>query len=575
MEYLGTKVGNGLALGKCYYLDNKLPSMNMEIIHDLDIKHKEIEKSNKAIAESIQDYETIIHSLDSKDLKDLTEFNQMILVSPSIKQEINDKVLEKGYYGDRAIFEYFQNKAKQLEQLDNKYLQERSKDVKDVCDKVLRKYYHIEEFKTENLKEDVILVAYEMTANVLLSKHLEHIKGIVSELGGKTSHVGILSTSLGIPSIFGITNIDKNLKHGELLFVDGNKGIVETELTELKLTQIKEKIAIEQELKKELENVKEAKTIDGFSFEVSANTGDLSELEKINTIPLDGIGLFRTEFLYLNKTKEPTEEYLFEVYKSFVTKMNNKMMIIRTLDIGGDKKCSYIDIKEESNPFLGYRAIRYCLDHEEFFKTSLKAILRASAFGNVAVMYPMISSIEEIRQANIILEKAKNELKQMNIAFDENIKVGVMIEVPAIAIIADMVITEVDFFSIGTNDLVQYTTAVDRGNTVISKLYQWFNPGVIRLIKQVIDSTKSYPNKFVGMCGEMAADPLGIILLVGLGLDEFSVNMHMIKRTKKYISLLSKIETELFVKELLVLKTADEIERRLHQYAESKFGKFY
>ena len=575
MEYLGTKVGNGLALGKCYFLNNKLPNINQTIINDINIKNQEIEKMNQAIEDAIHDYETIIHSLDSEDLRKLTEFNQMILISPSIKKEISNKILEKGYYGDHAIFEYFEDKAKQLEQLDNTYLQQRAKDVKDVCDKVLRKYYHLEEFKTENLTEDVILVAYEMTANVLLSEHLEHIKGIVSELGGKTSHVGILSTSLGIPSIFGIANIEKTLKHGELLFIDGNKGIVETDLNDKRITEIKNRIAIELELQKELENIKEAKTIDGYSFEVSANTGDLSELEKINTVPLDGIGLFRTEFLYLNKTVEPTEEYLFEVYKSFATKIGSKQMIIRTLDIGGDKKCPYIDIKEEANPFLGYRAIRYCLDHEEFFKTSLKAILRASAFGHIAIMYPMISSIEEIRKANRILENAKLELKEKHIAFDENIKVGIMIEVPSTAIIADMIIEEVDFFSIGTNDLVQYTTAVDRGNTVISKLYQWFNPGVIRLIKQVIDATKLYPSKFVGMCGEMAADPLGIILLVGLGLDEFSVNMHMIKRTKKYISLLNKKETELFVKDLLTLKTADEIENKLHQYADLKYGKFY
>ena len=267
--------------------------------------------------------------------------------------------------------------------------------------------------------------------------------------------------------------------------------------------------------------------------------------------------------------------YLFEVYKSFATKLNGKQMIIRTLDIGGDKKCPYIEIGDEANPFLGYRAIRYCLDHKDFFKTSLKAILRASAFGNIAIMYPMISSIEEIRKANLILEEAKQELKNDNINFNENIKVGVMVEIPAVAAMADMIIEEVDFFSIGTNDLVQYSTAVDRGNPKISKLYEWFNPGVIRLIKNTIDATKKYDNKFVGMCGEMAADPLGIVLLVGLGLDEFSVNINTVKKAKKYISLLSKKETEEFVKALLDLKTVKEIEERLNKFAEEKYGKFY
>ncbi len=570
MKLLGIKVGNGLGLGKCLFVDTKLPSINQETAKNLN---EEIDKVNKSIDESVEDYINIIALLDDEDLKSLTEFNKNVLISPSIKKDIENIVKDKKCYGDLAIDIYFNNKIKQLESLDNNYLKERAKDVKDIRHKVLSKYYGIIEFNPDNLKEDVILVSHEMTANVLLTDNLKYIKGIVSELGGKTSHVGILTTSLGIPSVFGIDI--KSLKNNELLFIDGNKGFVETNLEEEKINEIKEKIASEMELAKELDDVKEARTTDGYLFEVSANTGDLTELERISEIPLDGIGLFRTEFLYLNKTTPPTEDYLFEVYKNFASKLNGKQMIIRTLDIGGDKKCPYIEIGEETNPFLGYRAIRYCLDHKDFFKTSLKAILRASSFGNIAIMYPMISSIEEIQQANLILEEAKQELKSNNISFDENIKVGVMVEIPAIAAMADMVIENVDFFSIGTNDLVQYSTAVDRGNTKISKLYQWFNPGVIRLIKNSIDATKKYDNKFVGMCGEMAADPLGIILLVGLGLDEFSVNINTVKRVKKYISLLNKKETEDFVKSLLDLKTVKEIEDKLSKFAEEKYGKFY
>ncbi len=570
MELLGIKVGNGLGLGKCLFVDTKLPNINQEIATNLN---EEITKVNEAIVKAIKDYEEIIASLTDEDLKSLTEFNKNVLISPSIKKDIENIINDKKCFGDLAIDIYFNNKIKQLENLDNNYLKERAKDVKDIRHKVLSKYYNIVEFNPDNLNEDVILVSHEMTANVLLTDNLKYIKGVVSELGGKTSHIGILTTSLGIPSVFGIDI--KNLKANELIFIDGNKGIVETDLNENRLIQIKEKIASELELEKELEDIKEARTLDNYLFEVSANTGDLTELERISDIPLDGIGLFRTEFLYLNKTTPPNEDYLFEVYKSFASKLNGKQMIIRTLDIGGDKKCPYIDIGEETNPFLGYRAIRYCLDHQEFFKTSLKAILRASAFGNIAIMYPMISSIEEIRQANLILEEAKQELENNKINFNKNIKVGVMVEIPAIAAMADMVIEEVDFFSIGTNDLVQYSTAVDRGNPKISKLYEWFNPGVIRLIKNTIDATKKYEHKFVGMCGEMAADPLGIILLVGLGLDEFSVNINTVKKVKKYISLLNKKETEEFVKSLLNLKTVKEIEGRLSKFAEEKYGKFY
>ena len=570
MKLLGIKVGNGLGLGKCLFVDTQLPNINQGSATDLN---EEITKVNDAIDKSIKDYEDIIASLDDEDLKSLTEFNKNVLISPSIKKEMENIINDKKCYGDLAIDVYFNNKIKQLESLDNNYLKERAKDVKDIRHKVLSKYYNVVEFNPDNLKEDVVLVSREMTADVLLTDNLKYVKGIVSELGGKTSHIGILTTSLGIPSVFGIDV--KNLKNDELIFIDGNKGFIETELTENRINEIKEKITSELELAKELDDIKEARTTDGYLFEVSANTGDLTELERISEIPLDGIGLFRTEFLYLNKTTPPTEDYLFEVYKSFASKLNGKQMIIRTLDIGGDKKCPYIEIGNETNPFLGYRAIRYCLDHKDFFKTSLKAILRASSFGNITIMYPMISSIEEIRQANLILEEAKQELKNDNVSFNENIKVGVMIEIPAVAAMADMVIEEVDFFSIGTNDLVQYSTAVDRGNTKISKLYAWFNPGVIRLIKNTIDAAKNYDNKFVGMCGEMAADPLGIILLVGLGLDEFSVNINTVKKTKKYISLLDKKETEEFVKSLLNLKTVKEIEDRLSKFAEEKYGKFY
>ena len=340
MKLLGIKVGNGLGLGKALIIDTKLP----ELTKGTTDSKKEIKKVFKAIDEAIVDYEDIIKVLKDDDLKSLTEFNKNVLISPSIKTELEKIIIEQQCYGDVAIDIYFANKIKQLENLDNNYLKERAKDVKDIRHKVLAKYYGIKEFNPNLLKEDVILVSNEMTANVLLTDNLDHIKGVVSLLGGKTSHIGILTTSLGIPSVFGIDV--KNILNDELIFIDGNKGFVKTNLKEDEIKKIKEKIKIEIELNKELDNVKEAKTLDGYKFEVSANAGDLTELEKINSIPLDGVGLFRTEFLYLNKTTPPTEDYLFEVYKSFVTKLGDKPMIIRTLDIGGDKKCPYIDIKE-------------------------------------------------------------------------------------------------------------------------------------------------------------------------------------------------------------------------------------
>ena len=277
----------------------------------------------------------------------------------------------------------------------------------------------------------------------------------------------------------------------------------------------------------------------------------------------------------MNKQVPPTEEYLFNVFKNFAEKLGDKKVIIRTLDIGGDKKCSYIDIPKEENPFLGYRAIRYCIDNKELFKTLLKAILRASVYGNISIMYPMISSLEDIKACNAILNEAKSDLDGEEKIYNKNINVGVMVEIPSIAVCAEEIIKYVDFFSIGTNDLVQYTLAVDRVNPHVSKYYNWFNPGVIKLIKNTIDSTKKYENKFTGMCGELAADPLGIILLVGLGLDEFSVNINSVNKVKKLISLLNYEDTNKFVNELLELDSSLEIEKKLDEFAKKNFGKYY
>ena len=389
--------------------------------------------------------------------------------------------------------------------------------------------------------------------------------------------MAILASTLGIPSVFGIKEISKTLTDGELIYVNGNEGFIENNLTDTNINAIKEKIKKEELLKASLVEMKdkESLTKDNKSLEITANAGDLSELDKLLEVNSDGIGLFRTEFLFLNRSTAPEEDYLFNVYKTFAEKLNGKPLIIRTLDIGGDKKCPYIDIGEEQNPFLGYRAIRYCLDNKEFFKVSLRAILRASHYGNVMIMYPFVSSLEEVYKANEILDEAKRELASKNIPFNKNIKVGIMIEVPSAAVISDILIDEVDFFSIGTNDLIQYTVAVDRLNPTVSNLYSFYNPGVIRLIKKTIDSCLDKKDKFVGMCGEMAADPLAIILLVGLGLHEFSVNASMVLKVKKLISMIDSREAKEIANKVITLKTAKEVEAYLDKEAKKIYGKYY
>lgn len=577
MKYLGNKVGNGLALGKVYIINTKIPKIEKKTLITADEINSEKESLKLTLNEVVKDYEKLEMEAKEEEIRQLCNFYKILLNSNSLITSMEEEIEKEKCDKLTAITKVMKRKADELALVDNAYLKERSKDIEDVTNKLIRKALGIKEIDLSTIKEDTILVAEEIPPSILLSSNLGYIKGIVSEIGGKTSHVAILASTLGIPSVFGIKEISKTLTDGELIYVNGNEGYIENNLTDTKISDIKEKIKKEELLKASLEEMKDKPSLtkDNKSLLITANAGELSELDKLLEVNSDGIGLFRTEFLFLNRSVAPDEEYLFNVYKTFAEKFKEKPLIIRTLDIGGDKKCSYLDIKEEQNPFLGYRAIRYCLDNKEFFKVSLRAILRASHYGNVMIMYPMISSLEEIYRASEILDEAKAELASNNIPFNKNIKVGIMIEVPSTAVMADMLIDEVDFFSIGTNDLIQYTVAVDRLNPTVSNLYSFYNPGVIRLIKNTIDATKDKKDKFVGMCGEMAADPLAIILLVGLGLQEFSVNASMVLKVKKLISMIDSREAKEIADYVLTLKTAKEVEAYLDGEAKKIYGKYY
>jgi phosphotransferase system enzyme I (PtsI) len=534
MEYKGVGVSNGKTLGMTVVeRESDVLQTGIKQI----VSEDEVEKVSSAILSLIKEYDYVINKGDkNSDIVSLAEAYKMMISSPSLFKEISHLIIENNYDAVKAVSDVLTDKEEKMALLDSDYAKERADDIKSIKKRIIRKILGISDIDIAGIEYDFILVSKEVTPSMLLAANPKYIKGIISEVGSKTSHVAILSKNIGIPAVFGIQNAESLIENRKIVYVDGNRGIIVDDLDADKIKNYQDLIIKYQKINSSLSEMidKKAQTLDGKNYDVASNAGDVNDLSRVINSNSDGVGLFRSEFLYLNRDTPPSEELQFNAYKSFAASMKNKPLIIRTIDIGGDKKSSFFDIPNESNPFLGYRAIRYCLDHKEIFKTQLRAILRASNYGNVMIMYPMISDLEEVRNANAILRETMAELSEEDILYNDDIKVGIMVEVPSVAVMADLYIGEVDFFSIGTNDLVQYTMAVDRTNSLVTKLYDAYNPAVIRLIKKTIESKKD--GKFVGMCGEMAADPLYIILLVGLGLDEFSVNVNAVLRVKKYIS---------------------------------------
>lgn len=570
MEYKGKGVSSGKALGFALVIkDVEIPRTDNKSFD----KDRELKKANDAISSLIKEYDTIIgNDNKSDDIKSLAEAYRMMIASPLLNEEITNHIINDGYSAVKAVEDVLTDKEKKMAFQKSDYAKDRASDIRSIKERVVKRILGLNDINIETIDYDFILVSKEVTPSMLLAANPKYIKGIISEVGSKTSHVAILSKNIGIPAIFNIENVDIKIEDKSMLYIDATVGVVVDDLNSDSIRTYQDEIVRYLELNKGLEKMKEVKatTIDGHVYEVAANAGDINDLERVINVNSDGVGLFRSEFLYLNRDTPPNEDMQFNAYKSFAQALKKKPLIIRTIDIGGDKKPSFFDIPKEDNPFLGYRAIRYCLDHKDLFKTQLRAILRASAYGNVMIMYPMISSLEEVRSANAILRETMADLNEEGIDYNDEIKVGIMVEVPSVAQTADLFIDEVDFFSIGTNDLIQYTMAVDRTNSTVSKLYDAFNPGVIRLIKKTIESKRD--GKFVGMCGEMAADPLYIIILVGLGLDEFSVNVNSVLLVKKYISLLNYEECAKIVEHILTLKTGTKIKAYLNEYAKEKYG---
>ena len=444
-------------------------------------------------------------------------------------------------------------------------MRERAADIKDVTNRILRHILGVKVIDLADLAEEVVLVAHDLTPSDTATMDKKKVLGFLTDIGGRTSHTAIMSRTLEIAAVVGLNSATTEIKDGDFIAFNGNTGEVIINPDEETITTYRKLKADYEEYKKALELLKGQATVtlDGRHVELAGNIGTPGDVEGLIKNDAEGVGLYRTEFLYMDRSDFP-----YEAYKAVLEGMNGKPIVIRTLDIGGDKKLDYLPMDEEMNPFLGYRAIRLCLDRKEIFITQLRALYRASVHGKLRIMFPMISSLEELLQAKEVCEEVKTQLKAEGIAYSDEVEVGMMIEVPSAAVISDVLAKHVDFFSIGTNDLIQYTCAVDRMNQKISYLYNQFNPAVLRLIKMVIDNAHK-EGKWAGMCGESAGDQLMIPILLGFGLDEFSMSPISILPARKLINSLSYEDMKKLSEEVLALGTAKDIKA----YIEKTFNK--
>ena len=559
----GTGISDGIGLGKAIIFKSQKIKLEKNKIKDVTL---EKEKFYKAIKEVEKEIENLLEKISGTE-KEIMQAYLLILQDPNLIQKTIEIIEKEKWNAAYATEIGFNEVIKEFEKVDDPYISERSKDIEDMKKKIIAKIIGKEEINLSKLPSNTILVAKELSTSDIAKLDFKNIEGIITEVGGMNSHMAIMARTHEIPSSVGVNKITQNIKQNDVVAINGKTGeiFVNPSKKEYKnFEEIKEKIKKE---KNELENYKNQDSItkDGHEVKVLANIGMPDDVKIVIQNTAEGVGLFRSEFLYMNSENFPTENEQFEAYKKVVLKLKNKEVIIRTLDIGGDKDLKYMKLSKEDNPFLGYRAIRICLDDINLFKVQLRPNLKASAFGNVAIMIPMISSLEELRKTKEIINEVKEELREKKIKFDENIKIGIMIEIPAAALIADELAKECDFFSIGTNDLIQYTVAVERGNKKIANLYTHFHPAVIRLIKKAIEG--AHKNHILcGMCGEAAGDVTFIPLLIGLGLDEFSMNANKVLNVRKLIRKLDFKECQKLADEVLKLATSDEVEKLLVKY---------
>ena len=559
----GIAASDGIAIAKVYTLTEPDLTVTKVTVEDSE---KEVSRLDDALAASIKDVElikeTALKNLGEEEAQ-VFDAHLMVLSDPELIGQVKDSITSNKVNAESALKEVtdmFISIFAGME--DNPYMQERAADIRDVSKRILAHLLGVKIPSPATIKDEVIIVAADLTPSDTAQLNRQYVKAFVTDIGGRTSHSAIMARSLEIPAIVGTKEVTSTAKDGDIIIVDGLTGDVFLNPSEEVVAEYRAKAEAFAAQQAEWEKLKDSKTYtkDGHQVELAANIGTPKDLEGVVNNGAEGVGLYRTEFLYMDSHEMPTEEDQFEAYKAVLEGMNGKPVVVRTMDIGGDKELPYLPLPHEMNPFLGYRAIRISLNEPEMFRTQLRALLRASVYGKLRIMFPMIATLNDFRGAKALLEEEKAKLIAEGVAVSDDIQVGIMIEIPAAAVLAHQFAKEVDFFSIGTNDLIQYTMAADRMNERVSYLYQPYNPSILTLIKHVIDSAHK-EGKWAGMCGEMAGDQTAVPLLVGLGLDEFSMSASSVLKTRSLISKLTLSDMQALAdKAINECATVEEVE---------------
>lgn len=556
----GIAASSGIAIAKAYRLIEPELSVEKRSIEDVEA---EVTRFKEAIQKSTSELEIIRNKAEQDlgaDKAAIFDAHLLVLSDPELLNPVQDKIKSENINAESSLHEVASMFITMFEQMDNEYMKERAADIRDVTKRVLSHLLGIHIPNPSMIAEEVIIIAEDLTPSDTAQLNPMYVKGFTTDIGGRTSHSAIMARSLEIPAVVGTKTVTASIENGDLVIIDGLNGEVHINPTPELVQQYEEmqkKYALQKAEWAKLVH-EQTVTKDGHQVELAANIGTPKDLDGVHKNGGEGIGLYRTEFLYMGRNEMPSEEEQFEAYKTVLEGMAGKSVVVRTLDIGGDKELPYLQLPKEMNPFLGYRAIRLCLNEQEIFRIQLRALLRASIYGNLKIMFPMIATLTEFREAKAVLEEVRQELLEKDIPVAEKIEIGIMVEIPSTAVMADIFAKEVDFFSIGTNDLIQYTMAADRMNERVSYLYQPYNPAILRLVKMVIDAAHK-EGKWAGMCGEMAGDEVAVPILIGLGLDEFSMSATSILKARSLIRKLSLEEMKKLSQDVLVMDTNEQV----------------